>query len=544
MRVRSAPTAFALLTVIALASVPAVRVPAAAEAPPGWIVDRIRFEPVALPGDPGGGLVTAEGIGTYRGAIEVAATGNGLAVINDVGLQDYLKGIAEMPPEWPTEALRAQAVAARTYALNQMASSAESPWRAAGAQICPTQDCQVYEGVANEQRPHAERWSAAVDDTVGQVLLSKGRPIMAEYSASNGGRSAPGGAPYLRAVNDPDDARSPLGHWQYALPLAALTAMLGVPPGLTLTGAARRGGTVVVSAKDATGARSELSVGAEDFRSRANAALAAPPGMPAAIPSSTFDVHSEGASVVIDGHGWGHGVGMSQWGARGKAQRGLSAGDILAAYYSGIRPTVAPPDQLPGSIRVALALGRRSVTVHPERYFRVVTGAGQELGAVEVGRWRVEPARGGVRVVPPDGRTRPLAVTAAAVEPAAGSGQPAIRYDLTAPAVVTVRFVTPTGQRGTVPARAVDAGTTSEPLPSPGSGGDYEVVVEADGGPGRFVSVPVHLEMPGSARMVSSTADVDVGRHGRSAAIALALVLLVGVGLATHQTRQRERYWA
>ncbi|HEX2192522.1 MAG TPA: SpoIID/LytB domain-containing protein [Acidimicrobiales bacterium] len=537
MRVRPAPTAFALLTVAALASTGAAPAPSVADTPPGWVVDRVRFEPV----DAAGGPLTAEGVGTYRGAIEIVPAPGGLAVVNEVGLQDYLKGIAEVPPEWPVQALRAQVIAARTYALHSMASTADSPWKAAGAHICPTQDCQVYMGLEADSRPSSDRWAAAVDDTAGQVLLSGGEPILAMYSASNGGRSVPGGKPYLRAVNDPDDARSGIGRWRQVVPLSALAPVLNVPAELTLIGVARRGANVVFAVRDANGVVSEHSAGAEDFRAVANGALGAPAGRSAAIPSTDYSLQTAGGNAVFEGRGLGHGIGMSQWGARGKAQRGLSAGDILAAYYGGIRPTTLPPEQLPATIRVAVASGRSSVTVRPERYLRMVSGSGEQLGGIELGRWRVERAPEGVRVVPPEGRDEPLTVRTATLEPPVRVTEPpVVRYDLTAPAVVTLRYVTPTGQPGTVPAQVVDAGGAAHPLPSPGGGGDYRVVIEADGGPGRFVAVPLEVQVQGPSRIASAT----FGEEGRAAAgrtgmIGLAVLLVTGMALATHQAATR-----
>ena len=537
MRVRPAPTAFALLTVAALASAGAAPVPAAADPPPGWVVDRVRFEPV----DGTGGLLTAEGVGTYRGAIEIVPAAGGLAVVNEVGLQDYLKGIAEVPPEWPVQALRAQVIAARTYALHSMRSSTDSSWKAAGADICATQDCQVYVGTEAEARAGSDRWAAAVDDTAGQVLLSGGEPILAMYSASNGGRSLPGGKPYLRAVSDPDDARSGVGRWSYTIPLSALAPVLNVPSELTLIGVARRGASVVFAVKDANGVATEHRAGADEFRSRANGALGNGPGLSSAVPSTGYSLETAGTTAVIAGQGFGHGIGMSQWGARGKAQRGLSAGDILAAYYGGIRPTTVPSEQLPATIRVAVADGRGVVTVAPERYFRVVGGAGGQLGGIEVGRWRVERAPNGVRVVPPDGRNEPLSFRAATVESPVGDAEPpVIRYDLSAPAVVTVRYVTPTGQPGTVPAQVVNAGGATQSLPSPGAGGDYRVVIEADGGPGRFVSVPLELRVEGPSRIASATFGGDAAAGlGRAGVVGLALLLVTGMALATQEAAHR-----
>lgn len=537
MRVRLAPTACAFLTVVALVSSGRAPASVAAEMPPGWVVDRVRFEPLAS-----GGPLTVEGAGAYRGAIEVVPAPGGLAVIDDVEVQDYLKGLAEVPPEWPVEALRAQAVAARTYLLNQRASTADSPWRSAGADICATDSCQVYAGLAAEQRAGGERWSAAVDDTAGKVLLYRGQPLLALYSASNGGRSVAGGQPYLRSVSDPDDARSPLSHWHLAVPLSALAPVMDVSPPLVLTGVARRGTGVVLVTKAPDGTVAQREVGADEFRSRVNGALGAPAGLPSTLPSTSYGVGSDGQNAVFDGRGFGHGVGMSQYGALGKAQRGLSADDILAAYYGGIRSDTLPPDQLPATVRVALALGQRSVTVRPDRYFKVLSGSADQRGGVELGSWRVEPARGGVRVIPPPGRGGPLSVKAASVAASpATAGAPVVHFDLTAPAVVTVRYVTPTGQPGSVPARVVDVGDVAQPLPPPGGGGDYQVLIEADGGPGRFLAVPLQLQVPGPSRVRIGALGVDTSGSGRGRARWLALAALLVSAMALSCTGASRR---
>ena len=531
MRVRPAPTALALLSAVALtAAGPAV---AAQDAGPGWVVERVRFEPVT----DGGGHITVEGDSTYRGTVEVRPGPGGLAVISEVSLDDYVKGIVEMPPDWPAEALEAQAVAARTYALNQKAATADSTWKAAGADICATQQCQVYGGVTGERRPGGDRWVAATDATAGQVLLSGGQPILALYSSSNGGRSIPGGKPYLKAVRDPDDARSPLSRWSSAAPLGAVAAMLGVGPPLTLVGVASQGGAVVYTVKDQAGVASQRSIGADDFRARANSSLGAPPGLPSAVPSPRFSVATSGDRAVISGGGWGHGMGMSQYGAYGKALRGMSSDSILAAYYGGITPTTVGADQLPASIRVAVSLGRSAVTVRPERYFRPVSETGIPLGGVELGRWRVTPAKGGVRVIPPEGRDQPLTARTAKVEPPGPEAlEPVVRFDLTAPAVVTVRYVTPTGEPGVAPAEVVDIGQNARALPPPLTRGEYRIVIEADGGPGRFLSVPLHLEVDGPVRVRGHTVGlgepVDAAGRGRAPVVAVALLLVVVMGTA------------
>jgi len=538
MRARPAPTALALLSAVALAA--AGPVVAAQEAEPGWVVERVRFEPVA----DGGGHIRVDGSPTYRGTVEVRSGPAGLAVISEVSLNDYVKGIVEMPADWPAEALEAQAVAARTYALNQRASTADSTWRAAGADICATQQCQVYGGVDGERRPSGDRWVAAADATAGQVLLSRGEPILALYSSSNGGRSTAGGKPYLKAINDPDDARSPLSRWSNAVPLGSVAGMLGVAPPLTLVGVSSQEGAVVYTVKDPAGVASSRSIGADDFRGRANSSLGAAPGLPSAVPSPRFSVATSGDRAVISGGGWGHGMGMSQYGAYGKALQGMSSDAILAAYYGGITPTTLGGDQLPASIRVAVALGQSGVTVSAERYFRPVSESGIPLGGVEVGRWKVKPAKGGVRVIPPVGRDQPLTARTASVEPPGPESTPVVRFDLTAPAVVTVRYVTPTGQPGAGPAEVVDVGEVIRPLPPPLTRGSYRVVIEADGGPGRFLSVPLHLEVDGPVRVRGQTVGAGepvASRGGRAPVAALALLLVVVMGAALAASRNAAR---
>src|SRR5207249_2007513 len=106
------------------------------------------------------------GLGDYHGAIEVGPGGGGVAVVNDVALEDYVRGIAEVPASWPTEALKAQAIAARTYALHQLLA-VPAAYKDVGAQICASDSCQVYAGMAKERQPGAAAWISAVQATAG-----------------------------------------------------------------------------------------------------------------------------------------------------------------------------------------------------------------------------------------------------------------------------------------------------------------------------------------------------------------------------------------
>ncbi len=150
----------------------------------GWAAGSVRFEPV----DPAGGL-TVSGSGSYRGVIEVRRNGGGLAVRNDLALEEYVRGIDEVPPSWPAAALQAQAIAARTYAAHKVRNG-DDRWRAVGADICATPTCQVYRGLDAENAAAGHGWLPAVKATAGRALLEGGQPILASYSATANGPRA------------------------------------------------------------------------------------------------------------------------------------------------------------------------------------------------------------------------------------------------------------------------------------------------------------------------------------------------------------------
>ena len=232
-----------------------------------------------------------------------------------------------------------------------------------------------------------------------------------------------------------------------------------------------------------------------DFRARLNNGVARPEGLPLPVPSVRYDVAAVDGVVVIDGRGWGHGIGMSQYGALGKARRGMQAPDILAAYYGGIRPTAVDPARLPETIKVVVEEGKGAVTVGSGGTFDVVDQAGNPLVALGTGAWRIEPAEGGVRVVPPAGYEQPL--SGASLEPAvpAAGQQPTVRFALAAPATVTVKLLGPAGE-ATVAEGRLPAGDHAVPLQQ-ATPGEWQVVVQAASGRDRVAAVPIPFRVDG-----------------------------------------------
>jgi SpoIID/LytB domain protein len=347
----------------------------------------------------------------YPGDVLVErADGKTLRVIVSVPFETYLEGIAEVPPTWPAAALEAQAIAARSYALARIGftgpdgAEVETP-------ICATADCQVYGGIPLEATPGIRRWHAAVRRTRGRALVFEERPADTVYFSTSNGRtygndevfgSAP--LPYLRGVVERDDGASPTSRWRVPLPYDDLVTFLtarGLWDGGRISHVARRGGVVEIR-----GSGGAERVDEAEFRGAVNGA--APclfPGryptdsrfgspLPLTIPSRWYETSSARDAVVLTGRGWGHGVGMVQWGAYGKARKGWSAAQILASYYGGLRPRPSPE---PGPIRVLVADGLTSLAVTPEA---VGASVGDDPLDGEV--VTVEPGGNGVRV-----RSRP-----------------------------------------------------------------------------------------------------------------------------------------
>ena len=510
--------------------------------PKGWVVDRVRLENASPEG-----FVGVDRLGQFRGVLDVVNRGGGLAVVNEVGLEDYVRGVAEVPAAWPAEAQRAQAIAARTFALHELQRDVATEAKAVGAQICATQACQVYLGLAKERQEHGDRWVSAVESTRGQVILYRGAPILAMYSSSNGGRSVAGGRPYLRAVDDPDSARGPYGSWQVHLGYGELTSVFGLPG--PLASLRRNGDGVELDWAVPEGASGRTVVAVVDFRTRLNEAVAPRGGLPRTVPSTQFAVlaDDQAGTAVLDGHGHGHGIGMSQFGALGKASRGMRAPAILASYYGGLQPTTLPPDRLPATIRVALATGQRGVTAAATARFRVLDGSGAPVAVAASGAWRVLPApRGKVRVVPPADQAGAPPVEAVTVEPPGLVGAGEARFRLAAAALVRLRIEGSGLAEPVVTAPALvepgDAVVGLPPLPGPGR---YAVAVLADAGAGRVTTVTVPLRVvrramapPGHPLAAGLASPPGLPRPA-----AVAWVLLAVVVTALARTVARRRPW-
>jgi stage II sporulation protein D len=296
----------------------------------------------------------------YRGELWFLPSDSGVVVVNRVPLEDYLRGVVplEMGTRQPTDraALEAQAIAARSYAYIRVpAPGAVEPAR--GYHMLATVANQVYGGVDVEHPLVGE----AVDATTGLVLRYGGLTVDAPYYAACGGRTAsPRDAwrdvreePYLQSVDDMDPRTgrpycdiNPRNHWVEELGEQQISD--AVLRALETQGARQPRATAVravqVTERSASGRVSALVFRTDrgDVTVRARDVRAVLRGARGAILSSTYfsvDRESRGGDRVtgltLRGNGNGHGVGMCQWGAIGRARAGQDARSILRHYYPG-----------------------------------------------------------------------------------------------------------------------------------------------------------------------------------------------------------------
>ena len=267
----------------------------------------------------------------FRGNIQLIKKANGkLLVVNCIELEDYVKGILyqESSHYWPMEVLKAQAIISRTYALYQMQGNKQKDFDM-------TNDIysQVYGGQASERY----RTNKAVDETAGKVLFYKGKIIPAYFHATCGGHTEDASALWkidlapLKGVACGFCRESPHFNWHYDLSLKEIEDKLSREgfkikniTNLKILGRDKSGR---VTDLKIISANKEEKIPAKDFRNIIG---------PNNINSTNFSVNVVGSDAVFEGIGWGHGVGLCQWGAYFMAKQGYTAEQILKYYYPGV----------------------------------------------------------------------------------------------------------------------------------------------------------------------------------------------------------------
>lgn len=266
----------------------------------------------------------------YGDTLELVRSGEGIAVVNELSLDDYVVGVlrGEVGERWPAEALRAQAVVARTYAAYQRMLNAAKPYH-----IVASVAHQMFVG---RPPPTSAAW-AAVNETSGQVLRWEGEVFPAFYHAESGGFTedprtvfAARNMPALKPVRCDFSAGSPHYYWNLDMKLADLTEIMRrneVAVGtVTAIDVTERTSSLRASSVTIRGTRGSARLRGNDFRRMVGYET---------LRSTLFAVALDGDIAHFTGRGYGHGVGMCQWGAKGMAEQGYTARQIVEYFYPG-----------------------------------------------------------------------------------------------------------------------------------------------------------------------------------------------------------------
>ncbi|PLS17750.1 stage II sporulation protein D [Bacillus sp. M6-12] len=274
--------------------------------------------------------------GLPASSVEVSVYRSAKKQIQKLPLETYVAGVvsAEMPADFEIEALKAQALTARTYIVNQLTHK-DGVALPEGADVTDTEMHQVF----NSEKELKKVWGSdyswkikkihqAVAETAGQIITYDGTPITATFFSTSNGYTENSEAywehayPYLTSVSSPWDKNSPKFYDKKVISIREFEAKLGVKLSnsetvgtITERTPGKRVGTVKINGKKWSGKEIREALG---------------------LKSADFDWERKGDQIVISTKGFGHGVGMSQYGANGMAKEGRTYQEIVKHYYKGV----------------------------------------------------------------------------------------------------------------------------------------------------------------------------------------------------------------
>jgi stage II sporulation protein D len=274
------------------------------------------------------GIIDIDGT-QYRGMAEIHNVMGSLHIVNVVKIEDYLCSVVpgEISVSWPIEAIRAQAVAARTYAYYHIMKRQSDLY-----DLDATNASQVYKGISVEN----DATTAGVRDTEGQIMVYENQPILAFFHSTCGGSTVDNDMvwsgekiPYLAGRECKYCKDSPYYRWTEDMPLVEVKQVIATryPSVGRIEGirfAKKNGRVVDAIVRHNSG---QIRMTGNEFR------MIFPEKK---IKSMYFDARKIGHSLHVSGRGWGHGVGMCQFGMKGMAHRGANYRQILTYYYRGI----------------------------------------------------------------------------------------------------------------------------------------------------------------------------------------------------------------
>ncbi len=258
----------------------------------------------------------------YKGFIDVRRDQNGLHFITELPFEKYIEGVvvSEIGKDWNVEAMKAQAVISRTYAVYQKGLNAGKDYHITSSVLH-----QVYKGDNAD-----ETVGRAVKETTGEILTYEKKPVETFYHSTCTDKTElpeevwGKSYPYLKSVSCMDK-NSPYEHWVRRFSVAEIEKALNIKgiKGISISSFTSTGRVKMLRVVTES---SELEVKAVDLRKLLGYKE---------LPSTQFSVSITGSEVIFEGSGYGHGVGLSQWGALELANEGKNYKEILQYYYPG-----------------------------------------------------------------------------------------------------------------------------------------------------------------------------------------------------------------
>ncbi len=260
----------------------------------------------------------------YPGIMDIWKGNGGLYLINELPLEEYVKDVVavEVSPDWDMEALKTQAVIARTYAVYQRRMNGDSQYHIVSSVLN-----QVYKGKNSDARI-----GYAVSQTEGEILTFDGKPIEAFYHSTCGGRTEDPeevfgkSYPYLKSVESSCDL-SPYSSWERKIPMEDIEDALGITDIKEISIKSFTSTKRVKLLRVKTG-KGTTSITAINLRKALGWSR---------LPSTNFTLVRHGRSITFEGKGYGHGVGLCQWGALNMARDGKKYREILSFFYPGAK---------------------------------------------------------------------------------------------------------------------------------------------------------------------------------------------------------------
>ena len=294
---------------------------------------------------------------SYAGTLDLYATSEGIVMVNELPLENYLCKVvpSEMPASYQKEALKAQAICARSYAYRQIMDYAYPEYQ---AHVNDSTDYQVYNNSASQQAA-----TEAVQETAGKVLKYNGNIITAYYYSTSCGKTTTMAAwgtkekaenAYLQSVEVKDEngdyeRNLPWYRWEAKIQAKTLSNLIGLNTGkdigtLQNINILENGPGGVVLTIEAAGDKGSVRVSTENKIRRAlggkGYTIIKQDGTKVKssklLPSAFFTINKSGDTFVIKGGGFGHGIGMSQTGANEMAKCGKNYQEILTFFYQGV----------------------------------------------------------------------------------------------------------------------------------------------------------------------------------------------------------------